>query len=349
MSQLSDVCSLEEESDYADSGGTHHSSSSLSRCNSSSSIVNSATQAEKSMEASLETAWTDSKHSSYLDLMEANFVKNMYGRSYCVEDVCGKKSDHDHIHDNQDAQVEEYDDDSAQSGLRMSLETMEFKMYDHGDWTWRPVSRSMLPAGVPWVLLKNPWLRHFRPKNSSTISLKAKASTSLSSVKDTVGSTPKKSSTINLNIIPSTFLSSRKDEAGRVDVLSRVTLSPKTIGCIEHHQRGHEIVSSSSPGSEKSKTKFATFGRGNDDLDASQMKDRIQQSFLDQTVVAGVTNPNKRILCTTYKQLPMSRQKTGNEVKGGSENDTCNQDDATPSNVILDSVTERLGELIEES
>ncbi|KAH7429415.1 hypothetical protein KP509_09G046900 [Ceratopteris richardii] len=39
------------------------------------------------------TAWTDSKHSSYLDFMEQNFVRDLYDREYCALDLCGQQAE----------------------------------------------------------------------------------------------------------------------------------------------------------------------------------------------------------------------------------------------------------------
>lgn len=36
-----------------------------------------------------DTTWTDDKHSSYLDSIEATFVQKMYGKEYCSLDLCG--------------------------------------------------------------------------------------------------------------------------------------------------------------------------------------------------------------------------------------------------------------------
>ncbi|MCO5551063.1 hypothetical protein L7F22_004560 [Adiantum nelumboides] len=165
MSQILNTGLVDEESD---SGETQDAKRSPSRCSSSSSIVTDAMKAEKSSKgsASVETAWTDSKHSSYLDFMEANFVQNMFARSYCMEDVCGGTSQHHHHHHyhhyDRLTGLDEHDYNTAESQLH-SWDTME---------TYRPVSRAKAPAGLPWSLLESPWVQHFRPRNAPLASLK---------------------------------------------------------------------------------------------------------------------------------------------------------------------------------
>lgn len=41
---------------------------------------------------SVDTTWTDEKHSSYLNSIEATFVQKMYDKEYCSLDVCGHSS-----------------------------------------------------------------------------------------------------------------------------------------------------------------------------------------------------------------------------------------------------------------
>ncbi|MCO5606424.1 hypothetical protein L7F22_060612 [Adiantum nelumboides] len=165
MSQVLNTGLVDEESN---SGKTQDAKRSPSRCSSSSSIVTDVMKAEKSLKgsASVETPWTDSKHSSYLDFMEENFVQNMFARSYCMEDVCGGTSQHHHHHQ-YDCQTgfDELDYNTAESQLH-SWDTME---------TYRPVSRAKAPAGLPWSSLESPWVQHFRPRNAPLASLKTNA------------------------------------------------------------------------------------------------------------------------------------------------------------------------------
>ncbi|KAI5071206.1 hypothetical protein GOP47_0013457 [Adiantum capillus-veneris] len=170
MSQLLDMGLRDEESD---SGETQDAEWSSSRCSSSCSILTHPMKVEKCLEGSvsLETAWTDSKHSSYLDFMEANFVQNMFARSYCMEDVCGGIAHHHHHQHDCRTDFEENDYNTAESQLH-SQETLEYKIHDWGDQTWSSVLRAKAPATIHRGLLANPWVQHFRPRNAPSVSLK---------------------------------------------------------------------------------------------------------------------------------------------------------------------------------
>ncbi|KAH7440304.1 hypothetical protein KP509_04G100500 [Ceratopteris richardii] len=122
---------------------------------------------------SLDTTWTDSKHSSYLDFMEANFVQNMYARCYCEEDLCGGvpyQHSHGLLHQGQNQSietVEENDYYSAESTNR-SQRMMQIAMYDFGKWNWRNVMGLKSPTASTRILLENPWVQHFRAGYSPT-------------------------------------------------------------------------------------------------------------------------------------------------------------------------------------
>ncbi|KAI5077503.1 hypothetical protein GOP47_0007327 [Adiantum capillus-veneris] len=116
---------------------------------------------QRDMEASdlmMGSVWTDSKHSSYLNFMEQNFVRDLYEREYCALDVCGQPSQR------HEPRVEEaFDPDSAQSRSAAPFGSMEFKVWENGNWTRRLEWKRKVQ---PWILLSNPWVKHFRTRAS---------------------------------------------------------------------------------------------------------------------------------------------------------------------------------------
>lgn len=232
------------------------------------------------MEASdsLETAWTDSKHSSYLNFMEANFVKNLYGREYCALDVCGQTPHH---------HTDFEDDDSAQSQYRIPFGTTELKMCDRGEWTWRLVSKALVPACMPLALLTNPWVRHFRPKTCCT---------------------------------------SGRDKEVEVQEHVTNT-SPEAVVANLEQQRlhSHQFASGSDPSSDNSGTKPTSYGRKIGDSEAGTSKQCIQLSSSHRASDAGFLNTRKRVSQLVYKQAPYARHKASNELEGGSAVSTFDQ------------------------
>ncbi|MCO5547160.1 hypothetical protein L7F22_000603 [Adiantum nelumboides] len=122
--------------------------------NSDDSDADDIASSDKDKEASISfnSMWTDSKHSSYLDFMEQNFVRDLYKREYCALDVCGQPSQRrPHVD-------ESYDPDSAESRTPVAFGPLEFKVWENGNWTWRVDSKLKVQ---PWTLLSNPWVKHF--------------------------------------------------------------------------------------------------------------------------------------------------------------------------------------------
>ncbi|GLJ55897.1 hypothetical protein SUGI_1200080 [Cryptomeria japonica] len=100
---------------------------------------------------SLETEWTDEKHSSFLDSIEASFVKKMYDRDYCSLDLCGQSP----------KEIEALDPDSAESRLDFPFPFNEFKIWQKGCWRTLPYADksqhfSFLRVGG------STWIQHFR-------------------------------------------------------------------------------------------------------------------------------------------------------------------------------------------
>ncbi|MCO5578772.1 hypothetical protein L7F22_032618 [Adiantum nelumboides] len=155
------VPSEEVSNAYIDLQPTCSSSSSGITCthaadelNSDDSDADDIASSDKDKEASISfnSMWTDSKHSSYLDFMEQNFVRDLYKREYCALDVCGQPSQR-RLHVD-----ESYDPDSAESRTPVAFGPLEFKVWENGNWTWRVDSKLKVQ---PWTLLSNPWVKHF--------------------------------------------------------------------------------------------------------------------------------------------------------------------------------------------
>lgn len=104
--------------------------------------------------------WTDDKHSSYLNSVEANFVRNMYEREFCSVDVCGHApecTDSSEM-DCTESQLASFCDGAASCPA-------EFKAWRNGG--WQSVACDRLPLESPAAVLRNPWIQHFRPNTSA--------------------------------------------------------------------------------------------------------------------------------------------------------------------------------------
>eukprot|EP00250_Pteridium_aquilinum_P003835 c14111_g1_i1 orf=568-1869(+) len=108
-------------------------------------------------DGSLDTTWTDDKHSSYLDSMEATFVQKMYDKEYCSLDVCGH-SYHSSV------MLEQECVESQPFCLNMRK---PFEQKLGGLLTLQAPARTL-----PFVpsMLASPWIQHF--KSQKKVSLK---------------------------------------------------------------------------------------------------------------------------------------------------------------------------------
>lgn len=102
------------------------------------------------LDESADTAWTNEKHSSYLDSMEATFVRKMYHKEYCSVDVCG------------------YSSNSSVTGEQDCVESHPLYLNMR-----KPYKQAIevLPARAfsgTWIttssLLASPWIQHFKSK-----------------------------------------------------------------------------------------------------------------------------------------------------------------------------------------
>lgn len=116
----------------------------------------SASNSFPRMVDSPDTEWTDEKHSSYLDSIEASFVKKMYDMEYCALDLCGQAP----------KEPENLDPDSAESRLNFPSPFNEFKVWQKGCWQKPTYFDKCQQSAVPTVL-GSPWVQHFRKLVSS--------------------------------------------------------------------------------------------------------------------------------------------------------------------------------------
>eukprot|EP00252_Welwitschia_mirabilis_P012721 TRINITY_DN2810_c0_g1_i1.p1 TRINITY_DN2810_c0_g1~~TRINITY_DN2810_c0_g1_i1.p1 ORF type:complete len:362 (+),score=72.85 TRINITY_DN2810_c0_g1_i1:271-1356(+) len=100
---------------------------------------------------SVDTGWTDEMHSSYLDTMEATFVKKMYEKEYCAVDLCGESP----------REQENQDPDSAESKLSYPSPFEGFKIWQKGNWHSPPCC-NRTPKVAFTNVLESPWVQHFR-------------------------------------------------------------------------------------------------------------------------------------------------------------------------------------------
>eukprot|EP00249_Psilotum_nudum_P010709 c22709_g1_i3 orf=212-1570(+) len=108
---------------------------------------------------SSESGWTDAKHRSYLNSIEAEFVKNMYDREYCSVDLCGQEPRHSN------SSEQDCVESRPTAVCWVAERTRKFKIWQGGGWLPMVVCR-------PWLLqcssfpapavLANPWVKHFR-------------------------------------------------------------------------------------------------------------------------------------------------------------------------------------------
>lgn len=111
---------------------------------------------------SLETEWTDEKHSSYLDSIEASFVKKMYDREYCSLDLCGQSP----------KEMETLDPDSAESRLNFPSPFNEFKVWQKGCWQTLPYADKSQHYSFSSVG-GSTWIQHFRAPVSKSQAIPA--------------------------------------------------------------------------------------------------------------------------------------------------------------------------------
>lgn len=101
---------------------------------------------------STSTAWTDEKHSLYLNSMEASFVNQLYSRDYLSKDFLGwysSKGKHS----------------NSSGSSANSLLPHEFKVQRGGCWTKVKFERAKRRANIEnqsHPLSANPWIQHFR-------------------------------------------------------------------------------------------------------------------------------------------------------------------------------------------
>lgn len=103
---------------------------------------------------SANTTWTDEKHSSYLDSMEATFVQKMYDKEYCSLDVCGHSS-------HSSVTLEQECVESPPFCLNMR------KPYEQrvaGLLTFRAPARPLSLVPSMWA---SPWIQHFKSQKRS--------------------------------------------------------------------------------------------------------------------------------------------------------------------------------------
>lgn len=105
---------------------------------------------------SVDTTWTDEKHSSYLNSIEATFVQKMYDKEYCSLDVCGH---------------------SSYSSVNLEQECVEshpfcfnnlqpFEPQQGGRLQYTASSRPYL---LPPSVLASPWIQHFKAKQAASV------------------------------------------------------------------------------------------------------------------------------------------------------------------------------------
>ncbi|KAF8406318.1 hypothetical protein HHK36_008404 [Tetracentron sinense] len=100
---------------------------------------------------SMSTDWTDEKHSSYLNSMEASFVNQLYSSM----DLLGWQSQKKPLDPNS----------SRQLHANTCISSGQFKVLRHGCWQKINFERAqprLEIADESKVILKNPWIRHFR-------------------------------------------------------------------------------------------------------------------------------------------------------------------------------------------
>ncbi|KAH9316020.1 hypothetical protein KI387_024647, partial [Taxus chinensis] len=114
---------------------------------------NSTSNSIAEMEESLDTAWTDEKHSSYLNSIEASFVEQMYEKKYRALDICGHTP----------KQNDSSDTDCTES--RPNFPSInKFKILQKGHWQKLNYNRAWhLGISTPRAVMASPWIRHFIP------------------------------------------------------------------------------------------------------------------------------------------------------------------------------------------
>ncbi|EFJ08631.1 hypothetical protein SELMODRAFT_448001 [Selaginella moellendorffii] len=102
-------------------------------------------------EESMDTAWTDDRHSSYLSSMEEMFVRNMYDREYCAVDICGEAAS------------------SCDQDCVESRPLSFFKVMQGGGWQPLPCRRLHSWELPSPNIFSSPWVRHFTSSKSGAV------------------------------------------------------------------------------------------------------------------------------------------------------------------------------------
>ncbi|KAI5069855.1 hypothetical protein GOP47_0016156 [Adiantum capillus-veneris] len=103
-----------------------------------------------------ETTWTDEKHSSYLDSMEASFVQKMYDKEYCSMDVCGHSS-----HSSFTLDQECVESQPLCLNIRKPLERKVAGLL-----TFRAPTR---PLPLLPIMMTSPWIQHFKSQRNRSL------------------------------------------------------------------------------------------------------------------------------------------------------------------------------------
>ncbi|MCO5569713.1 hypothetical protein L7F22_023429 [Adiantum nelumboides] len=105
-----------------------------------------------------ETTWTDEKHSSYLDSMEATFVQKMYDKEYCSLDVCG--------HSSHSSPTLDQDCVESQPLCLNMRKPLERKIA--GLLTFRAPKR---PLSLAPSMMTSPWIQHFKSQRNVSLQI----------------------------------------------------------------------------------------------------------------------------------------------------------------------------------
>ncbi|GLJ39602.1 hypothetical protein SUGI_0809340 [Cryptomeria japonica] len=104
------------------------------------------------MDDSLDSAWTDDKHSSYLSSIEASFVEQMYEKKYRFLDTHGQTP----------KQNESSDPNCAESTPNYLKPINKFKVLRKGCWLKLNYSRAChLGVSTPQTVAASPWIQHY--------------------------------------------------------------------------------------------------------------------------------------------------------------------------------------------
>jgi hypothetical protein len=115
---------------------------------------------------SVATTWTDDKHSSYLNSIEATFVRNLYKQGFHIMDVNGKSGPADDCeHDCVESQPR------GLHGCCTSDPSEFFELLQGGHEKAYYHPQNLDPSlSVPPAVLHNPWIQHFKQKVTNVTS-----------------------------------------------------------------------------------------------------------------------------------------------------------------------------------